>query len=223
MTVERDQFEPRRGGMRPSRMMTASGLGFAILLIGAAVVIGDWEYLPPSEDIVAFYGESPIRVIWGAYLGLLATAFLVWFSVVLAGIVRAAGEGFSRAALVGGTLAAALLGVGYVAHLVAAARARTDGGIGSEAATVLSDLGSAVMGNGAPIGFAILIGAAGLAARRVPMFPKWFGWVGLVAALGLASPLGWIFVALGLLWMVAAGPLLRGEVLEGQADARVSV
>lgn len=108
--------------------------------------------------------------------------------------------------------------------MFASTRAGAEGWIGADAATVLYDLGSAASGNLVPLGIAVLIGTSGLANRRASLFPRWFAWVSLgLALLLVTTPLGWVFLLLGVLWVVLAGVLLRGgSYVRGTGRPRTS-
>ncbi|MGA0058688.1 MAG: hypothetical protein ACO3RU_03780, partial [Planctomycetota bacterium] len=67
-------------------------------------------------------------------------------------------------------------------------------------------------GNGAPLAFGGMVGASAVVWLRTRVRPAWFSWVSAVLAIGLASPLGWIFIAVAVLWVAVVGVVLyRGE------------
>ena len=102
-------------------------------------------------------------------------------------------------------MAASLIAFGSVATVAAAERVLINDAIDSGAAAALFDIAGIATGNGAPIGFAILIGAAGTALLNNPSQHRWLGWTSVVIALSLLSPYGWMVLAAVLVWVPAAG------------------
>lgn len=194
--------------MWESRVAPLSGVLFALLLIAGFVVDPNTEFMPPEGDIVSHLEEGPVRVMTAAYLGLLAAVALVWFSGSIYKSMRRIdddGGRLSALALTGGVFASALLAVGGVATVAAAERVWIAGSIEPGAAAALFDISAIAIGNGAPFGLAVLIGAAAIASLRTEGQYRWTGWVSLLIALGLVSPYGWAVLAVALLWVLVAG------------------
>jgi len=87
----------------------------------------------------------------------------------------------------------------------AAERVWTNGRIEPGAAAALLDIAGIAIGNGAPIGLAVLIGAWGMANLRASGEASWVGWVSVVLAVGLASPLGWAVLVAAVAWIPSVG------------------
>lgn len=194
--------------MWESKVAPLSGVLFALLLIAGFVVDPNTEFMPPERDIVAHLHEGPVRVMTAAYLGVLAALALVWFSGSLYKSIRRIdddGGRLSTLALAGGVLASALLVVGRAATVAAAERVWITGSMEPGAAAALFDISAIAIGNGAPIGMGVLIGASAIASLRTEGQYRWTGWVSLLIALGLVSPYGWAVLAVALLWVLVAG------------------
>ncbi len=155
----------------------------------------------------------------GAFLALLSVFFFLWFLGSVRSSLRVAEGGTGRLSAVafgGGVAAAATMVVGYSATLAAAQRAGTTGGISADAATSLHDLAGVLVGNTAPVAFAVLVAAAALVALRTGVFPAWLAWVSVVLAVGLLTPLNYIFMGFALLWVLIVSILLfRQNSLSG--------
>jgi hypothetical protein len=66
----------------------------------------------------------------------------------------------------------------------------------------LYDFYSHIMGQMFPVTFALFMGASAVVSLRSGLFPAWLGWVSLVIALGLLTPIGYIVIILALLWLL---------------------
>jgi len=188
-----------------ARYAPLTGIGFAALVVIGAVIVGEYSYVPPADELRTFFEEDNNRIYVGSYLGLLGMLALIWF----AGSVRdhlvegrPQARRLAMVALAGGTAAAAQFMVGYVALISGAARADDADGITEGAATALYDLYGTLGGVGAPMALAAFLGAVGLVALRTDAFPAWLGWASLGLAVGLASPVAFVFVAFVVVWAV---------------------
>lgn len=200
--------------MWESRVAPMSGVLFGVLLIGAFLVNPNTDFMPPAEEVVAFYGASPLRAMTAAYLILLSAAALTWFTASIYRRLRRLdddGGRLSMLAAFGGVLAAAMLALSAVATVAAAERLSIVGAIDAGAAATLFDISGIATGNAAPIGFGILIASTGLVVLRSATVPRWLGWVSLLIALGLFTPVAWALVAIALVWVPATGVWIYRE------------
>lgn len=204
------------GDGRWERLAPLSGAAFVVLFIVGMVVINNYDYLPPSNEIKAFYEDGSTRIAIGGYLAMLSAFFLLWFAGSVREALGAREGGSSRLGSVafGGTVAAAAGTIVTGASLMAAAqRGGADGGIGADTATALFDLSGAVMGVGVPIALAALVGAAAVVSFRHGLFANWLSWTSAILAIGLLSPAGYIFIGFAALWiLVVSFMLYRGMV-----------
>jgi hypothetical protein len=196
---------------RWARYAPLSGAAFVVLFIVGMLVVNNYDYLPPSDEIQAFYEDGATRVAIGGYLAMLSAFFLLWF----AGSVRTSlrsreGEPGRLASIAfGGTVAAAAGTIVTGASLMAGGqRGGADGGIGVDTATALFDLSGAIMGVGVPIALAALVGAAAVVSFRHGMFANWLSWASAILAVGLVSPAGYIFIGFAALWILVVGVML---------------
>jgi len=193
--------------MWESRVAPLSGVLFGVLLIASYLVDPNTDFMPPPGDVVSHIQDGPLAVMSGAYLRILAAAALVWFAGSLyQSIKRSGNDRLAMLAFGGGAVAASLMAIGSAAMVAAAERMFITDSLDPNAATALFDLAGIATGNAAPIGFAILIGAAGIALLNDrPARNGWIAWVSIVIALGLLSPYGWVLLAAIVVWVPAAG------------------
>ena len=174
-------------------------------------MVNNYDYLPPPEEIRAFYEDAPTRIQLGAYVIALSAFFLMWFVGSLRSALRSAEGGTGRLSAVtfgGGIAAGTVLIVGSAAMIAAGQRAGAESGIGLETATALNDLQGVLMGIGLPIALAVTVGASAVVSFRTGVFPTWLSWVGAILAVGLLSPLGYIFGAIAILWVAVVSIIL---------------
>jgi hypothetical protein len=196
-----------------------TGVVSVVLLVAAVVVYGNYEYLPSGQNIKLFLEEHATRVYVGGYLGLLSAFFLLWFVGTIRTRLRVA-EGqpgrVSALAFGGGVAAATVIIVGFSALVAAGQRAGAAGGIGTETATALFDLYGQLLGIGAAIALAVLLEGTAVVSFRTGVLPRWLAWVSGVVALGLLTPISYIFLGVALIWLVVVSILfyVRPEGVE---------
>lgn len=192
--------------MWESRVAPLSGVLFGVLLLASYLTDPNTDFMPPPGEIVSHIQDGPLSVMVGAYLRMLASAALIWFAGSLRQSAKEVDDGrLSNLAFGGGVMAASLIAVGSAATVAAAERMLVTDSIDPGSASALFDLAGIAVGNAAPLGFAILIGAAGIAVWRLGRPSPWIGTVSIVIALGLLSPYGWVLLAAVLVWIPAAG------------------
>jgi hypothetical protein len=189
------------------RLAPLTGAAFVVLYFVGFLLIGEVgeTSTPAPSEIVDLIEDGPVQVLVGAYLSLVSAAFLLWFAGILRATLRV-GEGdpgrFSAVAFGGGVAAATAMSIGFALMAQAALRAESDEGIAPETALVFYDLYRAVLVGPVPIGFAALIGATAVVSFRTQVFPSWLTWSSAVVAVGLVSPLLFIFVIVGFIWVL---------------------
>lgn len=192
--------------MWESKMAPLSGVLFGVLLIASYLVDPNTDFMPPADEVVAYLRDGPLAVMAGAYLRLLSALALVWFAGSLHASIRRLDDDNGRLSLVafgGGVMAACLLAAGAIVIIAAAERMWVVGTVDAGAAAAMFDIAGIAIGNGASLGFGIMIGATGIASLRAPGRYRWTGWSSVVIALGLISPYGWIVLAIVLVWVLA--------------------
>jgi hypothetical protein len=207
------------------RLAPLSGLVSVVLLIFGAVVISNYDYLPPAEKVADFLNGNSTRIWTGAYVASISAFFLIWFSgsIRSALLKREGGTGrLSTVAFGGGVAAAAALGTSFTAILSAGQRAGAEGGITAIGAVTMFDFWGQVMGQMFAICLAVLIGATAVVSLRTAVFPAWFGWVSVLVAIGLLTPFAYFILFFAVVWLVVVSIwlYLRGAS-EGEAPAVV--
>lgn len=197
---------------RLERMAPLTGVVFLVLIVAGTVVINNYDFLPPGQEIQQFLEDNSTNVRIGAWVMFVAAAALLWFAGSLRVTLRKAEGGSGRLSAVsfgGGVAASALMMGAMGAMLAAAARGGSDGGIGVETATALFDLSGILMGSVAPIALGVMLGAAVVVSSRMNVFSGWFNWVTAILAVGLLLPeLSWIFTGPAVLWIAVTGYLI---------------
>lgn len=194
--------------MWEAKVAPLSGVLFGVLLIASFLVDANTDFMPPASEVVTYLEDGPVAVMASAYLRLLAAAAMIWFSGSLYQSIRHTDDDNGRLSLLafgGGVTGAALIAVGAVAIIAAAERVWVVEAIDPGAAAALFDIAGIAIGNGAPLGLGVMIGAAGIAGLRTPGQPRWIGWSSVIFGLGLISPYGWIVFAVVAVWVPAAG------------------
>jgi MFS family permease len=197
----------RRYEMWESRVAPLSGVLFALFVLVGFAVDPNADFMPPEPEIVAHIQAGPLRVMTAAYLMILASGALTWFSGSGYKALRRLDDDNGRLAalaLAGGVFAAALIAVGGAALIAAAERLWIADIIDPGAAAGLVDLSGIAIGNGAPIGLGVGIAAAGVVSMRTGSRHRWVGWGSVLLALGLVSPLGWALLVVGVVWVPVA-------------------
>ncbi|HEX6263457.1 MAG TPA: hypothetical protein VF097_11485 [Actinomycetota bacterium] len=193
-----------------TRIAPGTGLAFVGLALAAALVIGQYSYLPAGDEIAAFFQENARRVQIGAYLGALSSVFLIWFSGSVRSHLRVSEGGTGRLSTVafGGGVAGAV-GTGIAFSILSVAGARgSEGQVTPATAMVLYDIYGSLIGVAVPITLAALLGASSLVALRAGALPGWLAWSGAVLTIGLISPFSYIFIAIAFLWIAVVSILL---------------
>ena len=192
-------------GSRLERLAPLTGLVSVVLLIIGAVVISNYDYLPPAENVADYLNGNPSRVSAGAYVASLSAFFFIWFAGSLrsALIAREGGTGrLSTVAFGGGVAAAAAMGISFTAVISSGLRAGAPGGITPVGAVTMFDFWGQIAGQMFAICLAVFIGATAVVSIRSDVFPTWFGWASATVAIGLLSPIAYIMLAFAVVWLL---------------------
>jgi hypothetical protein len=182
-----------------------TGVVWVALLILGRVTIGLADFLPPADMVVDYLMGSFRRVMWGGWVGRLSAFFLIWFAGSLRSTLsqREGAPGkLSEVAFGGGAATSGPLAVGFTIMTTAGHRPEVDGGISTAEAVTLYDVWTVITGHVVPVSLAALVGAAGVVSLRRAVFPSWFGWTGVVIALGCLSPIGYLAQVLAMVWLL---------------------
>lgn len=190
---------------RLEKFAPLSGVVMVVLISAGAALFGVYDYLPPADKLTEILSNNPTRVYSAGYLGSISAFFLIWFtgSVFNTMREREGGTGWlSFVAFGGGIASSAALAVGFTIILATGSRIGAEGGISPTEAVTLYDLYSQILGQMFAITIAVFIGATAAVSLRTGIFPTWFGWVSVVIALGLLTPIAYIVLALVLVWLL---------------------
>lgn len=190
---------------RTERIAPLSGAAFFLLVLGAALLVNNYDYLPPAEDLQSFFTDGSTRIQIAGYLGVASGVFLIWFAGSVRHSLRPVEGGTGRLSAVafgGGAVGGGLTAVAFSVLMVGGARGGTDASIGPDAATVIYDIYGSVIGVALPIALAALIGAAAVVAFRARAWPIWLAWTSAILAVGSISPVAYIFIGIDLLWIL---------------------
>lgn len=190
--------------LKPEDFAPLSGVVTVVLLAVTVILFNAYDYFPTPARTAEIFRLAADRAFFIALFGMLAGLALVWFSGSLFSSLKQHESGSGRlaiTAMAGGVVSGAGLIGAYGVVYFAAGQAGRPGGIDLSEAWVMYSLYSALMG--LLHGLVLMIGAAGLVALRTRAFPSRFGWVSVVVALGLVTPLDYIFEGIALVWIVA--------------------
>jgi hypothetical protein len=194
--------------VRASALVSLTGVLFVVLTLASFIVGGE----PPDADdpigeIVEFWVDNDAANMIGAVVAALAAVSLLFFAASLRRSLRRAEDGggiLSVAALAGGTVAAA--GIGVDASLRFAAASLAD-----EVDPVVIQTLNALWANfffPMVIGLATLVLATSLSALRSRIIPVWLAWIGFLIVVVFFTPAGFVaFIASGV-WITVVSILL---------------
>jgi hypothetical protein len=182
-----------------------TGVLSAVLLMAGAGIFGVYEYLPSGDKLQGIFNQNPTRVTIAGYIGTLSAFFLMWFAASLYKTLRQREDNAGRLSMLafgGGTASGIALAIGFSALIASGARAGAEGGISSVEALTLYDLYGQVLGQMFAVTMAVFIAASGVVSLRMRLTRAWFGWVSVVVAIGLLTPIAYIVLALVLVWLI---------------------
>lgn len=203
------------------KLAAAGGIVGVAFFIVAAIVYGSPPMVDDSAQSVAdFFADRRDRVLWTVFLQGLGVLAILWFVASLVTRMRDAGESRLAAAAFGSFLL--VFSVGSVAALTRASLAYSIADEGSDLVVPLYHL-TLVFDIVGGLLIAGLFGAVGAASLRTGIFPRWWGWLSVLAALwavigatawgrdGFWSPTGggsYIGYGVFLVWLLGTSVLL---------------
>jgi hypothetical protein len=175
----------------------ATGIVFVILaVIGFGIVIPSPPDLnAPAQDWSTYFLNHHDAVRAGLVVLAVALFFFIWFLGTLTSLLRIA-AGTPRLpsiVLIGGTLGAASLMIGYAPEAVAAYRPQ---GVDGEITRAMTDL-FLLAGVAAIPAFTAFFAAAAVVILRTGAFPAWLGWLLVIAAAVQPLTFGALFTKTG--------------------------
>lgn len=195
--VERSAWE-QRGILMGVVAVVLTVAGFA--LAGSSP-----DFLAEPQEIADYYADDNSKVTAAAWVGMIGTAALIWFLGELWARLRSAEGGNGRLsgiAFGGGLVAAAMFLLVDMVNLAGAIRADEDGKIDPGVAATLYDV-SGLSIAAAAFALSVLAFATAAVAFRTGVLPRWLAWLSLPFGVALLTPINWIVVLVGLLWVLA--------------------
>ena len=196
----------------PNRSVPLSGLLFFVLAVAGNALQGATPSLHGNPDAVAeFYTDKGTAIAVGMMLSLISVFFLAWFLAALRhrlSITEGRDGWLTPLAWGGGVATATLLAAGFALNSAGALRAR-ESGITPDVAAVFYDSGLAMIGLAGTVAMAVLLAATCAVTLGFGAFSRWFGWAtGVLAVLGLITPVAFVLSLLFPLWVAVAAVLL---------------
>lgn len=189
-----------------NRWFLLSGIIFVILyLVPGILVGGSVGFMPDGQSVITFVSSNADTVYLAGYLGTLSAFFLLWFAGSLRAVLKGVAplhDPLADIALGGGVAAAVFMAVAHAGWGVLSERVASAAGVGPDAAIATIDTWGSLSGVALPIAFAALSGATGLAIVRTKLLPAWFGWVSVILAVILLTPVSYILLTGILVWLV---------------------
>jgi hypothetical protein len=189
-----------------TRWFLLSGVIFVILYLVPGILVGTpVGFMPDGQAVIAFVSSNASTVYLAGYLGTLSAFFLLWFAGSLRSVLKSAGapgDPLADIAFGGGVATAVLMAVAYAGFGVLSERATSAAGVGPDAAIATIDTWGSLNGVALPIACAALIGATGLALLHSKLLPAWFGWISVILALLLLTPVSYALLTGFLVWLV---------------------
>ena len=222
---------------RYEQLAAATGVAFVVLILASSFVV---PKMPPKIDdsvttIAKFYVDHHSGLLWGTFLGGLASLFGLWFFGTVAAWIRKQGQPRLASILFGGAIVAVgLASVGALASTLLAFRA--DGsGVASRATVQLLYDANLMAFTMLWIPLAVFVAATSMAGMRSNSLPQWLWGSGAVWAViavaasagvfshsGFFSPgggLSFIMFLVFAAWMLALSIVLWQKVSAGGGAA----
>lgn len=209
--------------MLAPRWLPLSGIVFVALIV-LSVVVGGTTPDPEATgaEVVAFYGDEPLRHRVAAVLLATSVPFLVLFALSLGASRRTAGEPaaggvWSRLLVTGAGVAAGVIAVSVLLHLAVVDGA--DGGATLDAVQALNLLDGHLIYALMPALGVMMLGAAG-SLLRPERTQRALGWSALVLGIWLYVPfIAFLGLLLSAVWIVVACiSMFRRRGAEGSAS-----
>src|SRR5918998_1227729 len=171
------------------RLLALSGVAFAVLLVFGWLLGGRDapDYTATDEEWTDWADDNRSRSGIGAFLVLLAGFALLHFAATIRDVMGSAETTVPGAVQLGRVaFAGAVVGAAGIATAIVMVAAATSEGADADPVVSRAVAGAATAGPYlvAAMGFAALLGAAGLETLRSGVFPRWTGIVALIGAVG---------------------------------------
>ena len=177
----------------------AGALAVALYVVGSLVRGEPPDFDATGADVAAHLDEDRTRIQVGSAIHAAWTPLFVWFLATVASLTRVGGPGARRAGAVAfacGAIFIALFLVDVTSLTVSALRPENMASA-PELAAALRDFEWLAMGMSAFLVSGMLTAFAVLALRDRVLWPRWLGWLAVIAALAYALRVGTLFTTEG--------------------------
>jgi hypothetical protein len=206
-----EPFVPSRRAWAWERWAPFAGVAAVVLLV-LGVLIGAFGGPEPNEgtgqDWLTYFREDGQKIYISTLIFFLGVILLIWFLGTLrVSLLAAEGEpGHWTTVAFGSGMATAVMLLAIVTPGLGGAF--SSDALEPPAAQALGVIALAFF-VGAQVFAAVLLAATALLALRTGVLPAWLGWVSLVVAVLLFTPIGFIALLIGFpLWVIAVSVLL---------------
>jgi hypothetical protein len=194
-------------------LVPLTGVAFvALAIIGFAVGGEPPDVNNPPQEIVDFYVDDKDSVQAGAFLVTLAVVFLIFFGNHLRRVLDAARDtALSATVLVGAAVMAVGLAIDSTISFALSEAAEDIDPTAVQALQALWDNDWMPIGLGA----IVFLVSAGISILQTGALPKWLGWVALALGVAAATPIGFVALLGGGIWILVVSVLLAARERAG--------
>jgi hypothetical protein len=205
---------------RWDRLKDLSGTAALAFLAASAAMARSPTHLPEPARIVTNAQQNRWGVLSGGYMATVASLLLVFSARLRERLKADQGKAgvLPDVAFGGGVATSVLLGGASMLPVAIAERGPIDGRISPDVAAFANDVGSLMMGKAAPVTMAAMTGATTLVAHQQRTLPRWLTGSGAAITIGLLSPLNFLFVLFGLIWIAVLGAVLATQGTPAGSD-----
>jgi hypothetical protein len=214
---------------RLERWAPLTGIGYFVLYAVGFLVMGSSpDFVSDPKEYLTYYTDHKSDVLIGGVALLLAAFLLLWFlgSIRRASLAAEGGDGrVTSIGFAGGAVGVALLLSGIAATMLPALRLDNDQKLTVETATTFQDLGSALVGLAAPIGYAAVVFSVTVVGLRHGLVHKVWAWISALLGVVMLIPfISWAgAILLFPIWVLVTSILLllraRGKEAARAASA----
>jgi len=193
------------------RLGALSGLVFVSSQVVSLLWTGSPPYRPSAEQAAAVYSDNAASKEVATLVGILGLPFLLWFTGAVAGAIEERGggpRGLRYVVIGGGVFTAVALAEANMFAGAAYWQAARPEGITPATAILYNDLYTTAAAPQLSAGLAAFVGAIGLASLRTRLLPRAIGWTGVISAVGLLTPIHYVFEGLAMIWLATTSALL---------------
>lgn len=185
-----------------------TGVAFVVLVVVGIILQGEIpDVESPVEEIVEFYSDDSGTITAGAIMTGLGTILLMFFAGSLSSAVRRT-QGELRTLPVLALVGAGAFAVGVgIDQSITVALAQSVDDIDPIAVQTLQafwDYDYLAIASGAFVFFV----ASGISIIQLRLLPSWIGWLGILAAILMLTPIFWVGFIGATIWILVSSVML---------------